>query len=88
MCVIHLRSRIPLAGFIKDFVPRPAQHQTLARLPVTGHDEPAMKGVAKKGKIRWTRGTDEILHQVKGGKASIVYRVSTIRGAGFRNHPQ
>ena len=32
--------------------------------PAGGHDEPAMKGAAKKGKIRWTRWTDEILHQL------------------------
>ena len=30
----------------------------------------------------------EILHQLIDGKHPIIYRVSTIRGAGFRNHPQ
>jgi len=30
----------------------------------------------------------EILHQFIGGKHPIIYRLSTIPGAGFRNHPQ
>jgi hypothetical protein len=30
----------------------------------------------------------EILRQVIGGKHPIIYRFSTIPGAGFRNHPK